>query len=252
MTDELCDLFERMDRWRHLPKYKFEGNVQPLIGFFLPDILSSALNLRKGIHATIIPEFPLRRGTLDKCTKKTEKKQNYSYNVDYVAFGKDNETAYLVELKTDMRSIRRKWHQHLEDAREKGFLKLVLGVKELAKASKQRRKYVHLLNYLAAEDISIVNKHAYDELAKISFPPKKGWTGALDGMNVQEGTFNSIEIVYIQPKIPELPEPNTHYIDFDEVAKILKQKDSILAKMLAQLTNYLTENEAGEPCPRKV
>ena len=240
MTDDFRELFELMNRWRHLPKYRLEGNVQPLVGFFLPGILSSALG--KKILGTIIPEFPLRKGTLDE-QKENTREQNYSYNVDYVAFGADQETAYLVELKTDMRSIRESQLEYLEAAREKSFRELVVGVKKLAGASKQKQKYVHLLSYLASEDIQVMCKDAYETLKTKSFSNSKpipGWTEALNNME-PEDRFNNIEIVYIQPKV------NTH-IDFKKVAEILEEKDSDLGNILAEFIRGWAE-EAGSPTP---
>ena len=81
---------------------------------FLRDVLST--HFCAEIHETVIPEFPLRIGTLyqngdnqgrgSAAGKKPSAEQ--SYNVDYVAFSKGNGIAYLVELKTDLASIRKR------------------------------------------------------------------------------------------------------------------------------------------------
>jgi hypothetical protein len=46
----------------------------------------------------LIPEFPLRRGTL---WSETTEGASQSVKVDYLAFSLDRRRAYLVELKTD-------------------------------------------------------------------------------------------------------------------------------------------------------
>ncbi len=103
MTDRnppaLEDLFRTLDHWRHLPAYRLEPAVAPFLGLFLRDILHEIIEIKT--HPTVIPEFPLRIGTLHS----NKKRPNQSIKVDYVAFSSDSKNAFFVELKTDTLSF---------------------------------------------------------------------------------------------------------------------------------------------------
>ena len=114
----VSQVFELLNRWRHLPFYSLETRAAPFFALFLRDVLSA--HFRAEMHEILIPEFPLRIGTLytkDELKLRSgtgrEPGTNQSYNVDYVALAKDNNTAYLVELKTDMGSKRVEQDEYL-------------------------------------------------------------------------------------------------------------------------------------------
>ena len=116
------DVFELLNRWRHLPFYSLETRAAPFFALFLRDVLQAKFGTE--IHETVIPEFPLRIGTLH------DDERNLSKNVDYVAFSKDERTVYLVELKTDMDSKRDEQDDYLSKARDEiEFGRLVEGVR---------------------------------------------------------------------------------------------------------------------------
>ena len=141
------DVFELLNRWRHLPFYSLETRAAPFFAVFLRDVLRAKFN--KEMHEIVLPEFPLRIYTLyDACELKKpgldKSSPGHSKNVDYVAFDKDIRTAYLVELKTDMGSVREEQNDYLCAAQGKAFSSLVEGVTKLAKGSASKPKYVHL------------------------------------------------------------------------------------------------------------
>ena len=76
-----------MNAWRHLPGYRLEGRLAPFFELFLLDVLGECLDVE--LHPVVIPEFPLRKGTLDG-----NNGSNQSYNVDYVAFSMDRREAF--------------------------------------------------------------------------------------------------------------------------------------------------------------
>ena len=49
----ICDIFELLDKWRHLPDYQLERRADIYFAMFLPDVLEA----RYG-PCEIIPEFP--------------------------------------------------------------------------------------------------------------------------------------------------------------------------------------------------
>ena len=156
MTDgthpTISQILNLLNDWRHLPFYSLETRAAPFFAVFMRELLSTHFDCE--IHEILIPEFPLRIGTLynedERKQLQPEPSADQSYNVDYVAFAKDKRTAYLVELKTDMDSLRSQQDKYLIEARNKGLPALVEGVKKMSKKSKKKQKYVHLLHRLSA------------------------------------------------------------------------------------------------------
>ena len=237
MTDSksptVSQVFELLNRWRHLPFYSLEPRVSPFFAVFLRDVLSA--HFKTEIHKTVIPEFPLRIGTLytEKERKELGLKSSpgQSYNVDYVAFAKDNSTAYLVELKTDMGSKRDKQDEYLSKAREIGFPGLVEGVKQLADASNRRKKkekkYSHLLHLLSVLRPNLVSMG-----------------------DIPQQKFSETKVVFVQPTKDESDKCDFEHIYFKEVANIV-QRHGDLGAIFA---NYLRQwtKEAGSPDPRAI
>ena len=261
MTDSnsptVSDVFDLLNRWRHLPFYSLETRAASFFAIFLRDVLSAKFG--KEMHETVIPEFPLRIHTLYNAEELKKRglessSSGHSNNVDYVAFDKDLHTVYLVELKTDMGSIRNDQKEYLCAAQRIVFPALVKGVIELAKGSPDsKRKYVHLLHQLAEpEFISVPNG-----LYKKSFGRDQvvaGWTAEAKGLKMGESKCLQTRVVFIQPR-PD-PEPtkdspkkdNFKYIYFKEFANIV-QRHGDLGCIFA---NYLRQwtKDAGSPDPR--
>lgn len=98
--NRINELFDNMDKWRHFPSYQLERRADIFFSLYL----SSLLENRLGVEIdSIIPEFPIRIGTIDP---KTE--TNQSFKVDYLAKVKKENRIIFVELKTDARSRRTK------------------------------------------------------------------------------------------------------------------------------------------------
>lgn len=162
--------FEKMIDWKKLPAYKAEPRIDSLIGYFLDSILSDFLKVE---IEGIIPEFPLRLGTI----KPEHEGTNYSdrsYKVDFLAVG-NNGINYLVEFKTDTSSRRDKQDLYLEQSKELGTQALIEGVLKIAHVSNYRPKYDHLKSKL--RNVGIIGE-TFDYLLK---NPK-------------------LEIVYVQPR----------------------------------------------------
>ena len=240
-------MFELMNNWRHLPGYRLEARAAPFFALYLRDLLSVRLDAK--LHPIIIPEFPLRIGTLDPDEKLAQKRpkdgrarrQNLSYNVDYVAFSDDRETAFLVELKTDMSSIDKNQEAYLHLARDRKLGPLVRGIIEICENSKKRSKYVHLLHLLAnLELVSIPNR---DKLYQMTFPiPKTGWTNEFEQVHpTVEGKLKHTRVIYIQPRKSNQPVENFEYIFFDEVADVA-QRHGDLGCIFANFIRQWTTN----------
>ena len=230
----VAHMFDLMDAWRHLPGFRLEGRLAPYFELFLLDVLDEHLGRDIELHPIVIPEFPLRIGTLYNKQELVEKRpkdgraphENQSYNVDYVAFSRDRKTAFLVELKTDMTSVDDKQKTYLSDARNLGLGPLVDGIVRICgtKGIRKRSKYVHLLNLLAKLDL-VVNP-SRDKLFQMTFPkPRPGWTEAYGVEPTVKGKLEHTRVIYIQPRKPTKADPDDDfvYIYFRDVAEIVQR-----------------------------
>ena len=252
----ISQVFEILNCWRHLPHYSLETRAAPFFAVFLRNVLSAHFGAE--IHEIVIPDFPLRIGTLNPSEEDKGRgsaagnnpSTDQSYNVDYVAFGKWNMTAYLVELKTDLASIRKEQQRYLSDAQSKPFRDLVEGVRQMARVSNRKQKYVHLLHRLAAPGLGLVNMP--DQLYEKSFGnvrPSPGWTHALNAQTVSTKPISNIEVVFVQPTEHKKCE-KFHYIYFDEITGIVQRRGD-LGGLFANYLRQWTE-PAGSRDPRIV
>ncbi|MYJ96140.1 MAG: hypothetical protein F4053_11315 [Proteobacteria bacterium] len=239
MSQAIAHMFDAMDTRRHLPKYKLEARLAPFFELYLHDVLSECLGIE--LDPVVIPEFPLRKGTLYQDEKIEE--PNQSKNVDYVAFSMDRKTAFLVELKTDMSSKSADQESHLRDACGMGLAPLVDGIFEICRSKDcNRRKYVHLLHLL--DKLELVTISDPGKLNEMTFypQPKPYWTTkALELVKPAfEGKLKHTRVIYIQPRESD-PKPGFEYIYFEDVADIV-QRYGELGRVFAKSLRGWTED----------
>ena len=253
----LRDVFDVLDRWRHLPSYRLEPQVAPFIALYLRHVLERRLNV--DLHPVVIPEFPLRLGTLLRHgglkseDRSKEASDNQSVKVDYVAFSRDRTRAYLVELKTDDASMESGQEKYLCAASRTDFHHLVAGIVCMCKASKKKQKYVHLLHRLSQIGFLDVGDELYEKsFRKFGNGQARvvpGWTKALQPTRDSvDGRGVMIEVVYIKPTNDEKKQGDFHYIDFDEVAGFISENGE-LGRLLACFLRRWTV-KAGSLDPR--
>lgn len=234
----MADVFTLLDGWRHLPAYRLEPNLAPFFGLFLRDVLKARFGVP--IHRIVIPEFPLRNGTL----YKGHDRPNQSQKVDYVALSEDLKTAYFVELKTDMGSVREEQNEYLEKASRVPLRELVAGVICICKATDMKWKYCHLLFLLSELGLVTPPKPKKEDKTKVG-DPSLDWRSAFRGVTPTEaGDKTKVKVVFIQPR-----DDNFEYIDFPAVADTV-QKTGDLGCMFANYLRQWTE-EAGLRDPRE-
>ena len=204
--------------------------------------------LDEKIHDTIVPEFPLRQSG----------KNNYSNNVDYVAFALNGRTVYLVELKTDIGSVRKEQLEYLKKAKAMEFKCCVENLKKIAIASPYRPKYVHLL-YLLAER-QLVCKNSLEELHELAqTKPATGWKKKISGVVVTDFSLEP-KVVYIVPEKKKFCEHiKAHFhgfacvidevIDFKEIAEIFQKRGP---SSFACYLERWAKHEAGTPHPSEL
>ena len=97
-------LFEKLDDWRNFPSYQLERRADIFFAIHLEKIIEYKLETKIDY---IIPEFPIKKDSLpehSKFNKKPLKRPNQSFHVDYLAYSKESEEVYLIELKTEENS----------------------------------------------------------------------------------------------------------------------------------------------------
>ena len=224
----VADLLGLLDRWRHLPAYQLERRADIFFGLFLPEVLDAHLSVE--INRTLIPEFPIKK-----------KSSNQSEKVDYFALSADGKRAFLVELKTDMDSMRGAQYAYLDETAKRGSKELVKGVLDICLATKKRHKYVHLLKLLS--DIGLIEQDG----APLS--AESGYVTAVQEIKGKvEQTKNedwpSLDVVYIHPR-------STDTIGFEEFAGIIERggQGDIRSSFAERLREWATV-DAGSPNPK--
>jgi hypothetical protein len=235
---DLNQLFTILDAYRNLPAYKLEPRADPFFALFLPQVLSGHLGVK--LHPTIIPELPLRRGTLWPEDKDSPSK---SVKVDYIAFNEDCSQGYLIELKTDAASRRDKQDDYLKDARRVGLRALIDGVLTICQdtSSHSLPKYVHLLHALAKLGLVSVPNAVYDH----AFPaPRRGMAEALrEVRNLVPADAAPLEIIYIQPG----PDEDHRHITFEEFASRVEDQGEVGKVFAAYLRKWVVTAGVGDP-----
>ncbi len=144
MPDSLRTVLERLDQWRHLPKYRLEQHVDVLFGMTLPRVLSLHLGVPEE-DLCVIPEFPIRYGTLGK-SEDRKASDNQSFNVDFSVWHKACQRVFLVEIKTDMDSLSTEQLAKMVEVQASGpFDRFVDGFVSIALATDEPRKYAQLI-----------------------------------------------------------------------------------------------------------
>ena len=205
MTDpSLNEVFDRLDDWRRLPDYQLERRADIFFALALPDVL--AFHYREEFKRELIPEFPLRLGTL--WTDIDPRRQNLSVKVDYVAFTQDIKKVFFVELKTDLGSRNDRQDTNLERAKDLEFRILIEGIHRIRSRTQKPRKYDHLIDLVSRLGVgNLVDK------------PK---------------------IVYIQPTSDQANHKDfADYIYFEEFADVVKDRGSIGKRFEESLREWI-------------
>jgi hypothetical protein len=208
-VNQLNKIFEKLDEWRHFPSYQLERRVDIFFLLYIEDILFKKL----GIEIDgVVPEFPIRIGTIDK----EQKGNNHSKKIDYLAKSKDGDTIVFIELKTDMKSRNDKQDKFIRDAKEIGIERILNGLDQIYKASKSKNKYRRLFEKLT-------------EMKLIKWD--KGKSKIMEGVKKSE-----IQIVYLQPE-----GKNVNEISFNDIAGVIEKKDDEFSKRFAKSVRKWSE-----------
>lgn len=207
---EIETIFKLLGDWYRFPKYQLERRLDIFFALYLPEILKSKINIDID-YKDITPEFPLK------------KEESYrSTNADYAIFSKRNEKIqlYLMELKTDMHSIKNNQNDYYNRANNCKFsqlLKDIIDIRNNGSMNKiSKEKYDTLITYMK-NNYGIIKQNNEINTEKI---------------------IDKIEIIYLVPKKYKKIE-KYKIITFEEVINIIKNKSddisSEFCKMLEKL-----------------
>jgi hypothetical protein len=185
--------FDMMVDWKQLPAYRTEPRIDSLIGFYLKDILESYLHEK---ISGIIPEFPLRLGTINPECEKTNYKDK-SYKIDFLAVGMLGKN-FLIEFKSDSNSLRENQDKYLERAKRLGTRAIVEGALRIADISSYTKKY----SYLKSKMLRL---------------------GIIKENFEYSGQNPELEVIYVKPSNKEAKE---NVIEFDWIADWMNKRFS--------------------------
>ena len=92
------EIFDNMDKWRHLPSYQLERRADAFFAVYMGTLLERKYDIEV---EGLVPEFPVRIGSIDP-----DSDSNQSFKIDYLAKAGGVDKVFFVELKTDPRSRR--------------------------------------------------------------------------------------------------------------------------------------------------
>lgn len=213
MAEPIRAVFDHLDRWRHFPAYQLERRADIFFATYLADVIGEFTGVE--VDGRVIPEFPLRLGTLFGTNS------NASARVDYLAVARDKSRAFLIELKTDMASRQTMQDERMGRARQVGMRELLEGLIKVVQATSAQAqpKYGHMLFELRALGLLDIP----DELPDHLFPRRKvGVTALLNQVRVRLGDGQlPLSVIYIQP----LDDGGDEVISFARFAEHLERHD---------------------------
>jgi hypothetical protein len=119
---------------RMIPKYQVERAISPLLGIFLPDILTEKLKSKNKIEM-ICAEFPL---------KKPE--NNQSTNIDWLMYDEDRDELIFFEMKTSDSSYKQEQFDIYDSIINKSsFSFLINGLEDIWGVSLEHGKYSKII-----------------------------------------------------------------------------------------------------------
>lgn len=141
----LIDLLRQLEEWRHLPAYGLERRADIIIAMCLPKFMKNRFDIDV-CGGGVIPEFPMRKRRICPTSSCFA-----SLNVDFAVFGTKAGKKYvcLIELKTDIGSFKSEQLDRMKKFRNEtmkcGFGTVLDDVVAIAKESREKRKYAHLI-----------------------------------------------------------------------------------------------------------
>ncbi len=221
-------LFDRLDRWRHLPAYQLERRADLFFSLYVSEVVG--LHLECSLAPRLIPEFPLRKDH-----------NNQSDKADYLLLAEDRSRAVLVELKTDMGSRNPAQDAYLQAAKQRGLRQHLYRILDIVGAAspEARGKYFHLLSALSELELLRLPAELSD---RIYADRSHGLTKLLAQIEVLAPDA-PLDVVYVQPRA----DGEKRTIGFDEFANIVVTHPDEMSQRFAQSLRDWARRDAGKP-----
>ena len=214
-------LFANLDRWRHFAGFPLEARVDAIIGLFLPEVIEKRCGAGK-MHSQVIPQFPLKKSG-----------NNQSDKVDFFALSKDGSQAFLVEVKTDMSSLRDEQKSYLRRAKERGLSCILREFVEIAAASESKRKYLHLIDALT--ELKLLESPC-DLKKVIKKNHTQDYKRIIRGICIPDKN-PKIEVLFVQPKGCT---DEFSCISFQQFASSIKSRGELGCLLAKYLRRWIT------------
>ena len=249
----LSDIFSKLDEWRHLPSYQLERRVDVFFGLFLPEVVADLIDRGPSLgDVSVVPEFPLHKGLVGISQRNNGGDDNQSVKVDFAVFSRDSQgkQIFLVELKTDCKSINKAQLENMVKAKSAGPKILLEGVLRAAKASAEPRKYAQLIWKL-------------HQLGCIETPPgfeqmrmehhRPGLAANVEGCFVGGNWPDAeVDLVLLYPKKPKRNDEQNadlyskfRCMTFSEIAAIIEKSQQAFASDFAMYLRNWSRQDAG-------
>jgi len=220
----------RLLDWRHLPGYRLELRIDPFVARFLARAVGSIRS--ETLLGFVLPELPLRRGSLNPSVKKSP---NKSTKVDFTLFSRDRRRVIFVELKTDDAQRRPEQDKYLETARQLGWRGILEGVLTLSTVTD--RAYVLKYDKL----LQVLWRLGYIEYAPPApESPIAEYKRAMRSARVSALADDvTVKVLFVQPT-----SARDNEIGFSQLAKAIRAIDDPLAPVVAAALDEI-RNPAG-------
>ncbi|MHA1905269.1 MAG: hypothetical protein ACW977_15050, partial [Candidatus Thorarchaeota archaeon] len=152
-------------------------------------------------------------------------------------FSEDNKIAFLIELKTDLGSRRKKQDDYLIAAADKGLVKLIQGLLEIFRVTNKKRKYFHLFKML--EDAGIIELPSQLQPKVFS----KNMSGVMAIMRQVKiiTPLEQTKVVYLQPT-----GDGENVITFNEFGSLIEGIGDPITQRFVESLKTWSEINAGD------
>ncbi|MBI5214994.1 MAG: hypothetical protein HY960_04525 [Ignavibacteriae bacterium] len=216
MDQFIQQIFENLDKWRHLPAYQLERRADIFFSVYLPEYIKREYQLEVEL---IIPEFPIK---VDIAFPKA--KGNRSFKIDYLFKFKNTRKIWFIELKTDTESVNEKQKKYLSSVKNTSMVMILNKIKEIIKASSSK-KYNNLITLLIQGGFVKDSEDVFDIIV---------------------GDYEK-EIVFVLPKkMKEDLEKDFRVIYNHDISSVIQSFPDELSRRFAKsLTEWATINADG-------
>lgn len=138
------------------------------------------------------------------------------------------ETAYLVELKTDEKSLRLRQDSDLSICSGLNLHDIIEALIQIIPKSEEKCKYMHLLKTLFCNELIILPEKVIDLACSDN---SRGLTEALKGIEIHPSLqYTKVQVVYVRP----LANDSCYTIDFKMLHRIVSGHEDPISQAFAK------------------